>query len=325
MTIVEDVADFDVSEEGRIVYAAARPYGGQLAWVDRRGTVESIIEPDRRFGRPRLSPDGTRLAVEVLRGTRSDIGVYRLDRRVLTLLTTDGVSNSPSWDPDGQRIVFRAPNGLVSLSVDGSGPAETLLSASDPALRSASSVAPGAFAPGDRSTYIFVVHASGQTSADIFSLRLGRDRRIEPLVQRPANQWAARLSPDGKWLSYSSDESGRFEVYLEAVPSGHGRYQVSGDGGEEAVWSPAGRELFYRAGDRMMVVPVTGDPDAPVGSRRILFTGRYEQTALPQYDVSADGQRFVIVKPAVDDLETRTLRVVDSSLHELTQRKPPDR
>jgi serine/threonine-protein kinase len=322
--LIEDLSDFDVSLGGRIVYLATRPYGGQLVWVNRQGTIESTIEPDKRFGRPRLSPDGHRLAVEVLREGRSDIGVYGFDSGILTLLTTDGVSNSPSWDLDGRHIVFRAPGGLARQLWDGTSPAEMLLAASDPALHSTSSLAPGTFSPAKRTTYFFVVHASSQTSADIFALHL-EDRRIEPLVQRPANQWAVRVSPDGEWLSYSSDESGKFEIYLEPAVTGHGKYQVSNDGGEEAVWSSSGRELFYRAGNRMMATPVTHKPGSPVGAPHVLFTGQFEQTALPQYDVTPDGQRFVMVKPTIDDLATRTLRTVEGLLDGTTRLQPASR
>jgi len=164
---------------------------------------------------------------------------------------------------------------------------------------------------------MFVVHGSAGTSADIFTLRLGRDRRIEPFVQRPGNQWAVRVSHDGKWISYASDESGRFEVYLEPSTRGQVKYQVSNDGGSEAVWSPAGNELFYRAGDRMMAVPITKNTDSPIGVPHVLFTGRYQRTDLPQYDVTPDGQRFVMVKPSVDELDARTIRLVEGWFDEL--------
>jgi Tol biopolymer transport system component len=323
--LVEAAADFSVSAGGRLVYVRAPSYGGQLTWVDRRGSIEPIAAPDQRFGRPRLSPGGGELAVEVLRGGRSDIGVYRLDRRAVTLLTTDGSSNSPSWHPDGRRIAFRAPEGVAWQAADGSGPPEILLAPSDPALRSASSLAPGVFSPVDGSVFMFVVHGSGGTGADIFRLQLGVNRRIDPLVQRPRNQWAARVSPDGRWIAYASDESGRFEVYLESTTGGGARYQASNDGGSEAVWAPAGNELFYRAGDRMMAVPISTNPDSPTGVPTVLFTGQFQRSDLPQYDVTLDGQRFVMIRPIADELEPRTIRDVDGWAHELKGRALPSR
>ena len=161
--LVEAAADFSVSAGGRLVYVRAPSYGGQLIWVDRRGSIEPIAEPDQRFGRPRLSPGGGELAVEVPAGGRSDIGVYRLDRRAVTLLTTDGSSNSPSWHPDGRRITFRAPGGVAWQSADGSGPSEILLAASDTAFRSASSLSPGgSHRPMGRCSCLWSTEAAGR-------------------------------------------------------------------------------------------------------------------------------------------------------------------
>jgi serine/threonine-protein kinase len=322
--IVEDVWDFRMSLGGRIIYSTPASYGGQLVWVDRKGSSEAILEDDRRFGRPRLSPNGSQLVMEVLRGTRSDIGVYRFSTRALTMLTSDGVSNSPYWHPDGRRVVFRSPGRLLWQSADGIDRPEVLLAASDPALRSTSSLAPGVFLP-DGSSFLFVVHASTGTSADIFSLALGGNRRIAPLVQRPGNQWGVRVSPDGKWISYASDESGRFEVYIEPSTRGQVKYQVSNDGGSEAVWSPAGKELFYRTGDRLMAVPISTNAESPVGAPQPLFSGQYQQTDLPHYDVTADGQRFVMVKPTEDDPSHRTIRVIDGWFNELKRRETSSR
>jgi serine/threonine-protein kinase len=320
--IVDGVNAFDVSPSGRIVYTEALAYGGQLVWVDRRGSNEPILGQDQHLARPRLSPDGSQIIAEVLRGTRSDIGVYRFSNRALTLLTTDGVSNSPFWHPDGVRIVFRAPGRLVIQSSTGTAFPEVLLAASDPALQSTSSLAPGMFSPGDPLAYTFVVHTSVEMGADIFTLHLGRDRRIEPLVRRAGNQWGVRVSPDGRWLSYASDESGQFEVYVEELLRDRAKYQVSNDGGTEAVWSSAGTELFYRNEDRMMVVPIAPRSGQPFGVPRVLFTGRYQRTDLPHYDVTRDGQRFVMIKPIASELEARTIRLVDGWFGEPPRRGP---
>jgi serine/threonine-protein kinase len=319
--VVADTGEFDISLDGRLVYLSRETYGGQLVWVDRRGATEAILDPEQRFARPRLSPNGTQLAVDVLRGGRSDIGIYRLNTKTLTLLTTDGGSNSSSWHPDGRRVVFRAPGRLAWQSADGAAAPGVLLSASDPAIQSASSLAPGVFTP-DGSTFLFVVHTSIGTSADILSLRSGGERKIEVLVQRPADQWAVRVSPDGKWISYASDESGRFEVYIESLTGDRLKYQASNTGGAEAVWSPAADELFYRAGDRIMAVPLSKNPDSPVGVPGVLFEGRYQKSAIPEYDVTHDGQRFVMIKPAADDLVARSISVLDGWFDELKRSSP---
>ena len=320
--IVDGINAFDVSASGRVLYTEAPAYGGQLMWVDRRGSSEPILGQDQHLARPRLSPDGSQIIAEVLRGTRSDIGLYRFSNRALTLLTTDGVNNSPVWHPDGVRVVFRAPDQLVIQSSTATAPPEVLLAVSDRALESTSSLAPGVFSPRDPSAYTFVVHTSAEMGADIYALHLGRDRRIEPLVQRPGNQWAVRVSPDGKWLSYASDESGQFEVYVEELSGARTKYQVSIAGGTEPVWSPAGNELFYRNEDSMMAVPITPSSGQPFGAPTVLFTGRYQSTALPHYDVTQDGQYFVMIKPMANELDARTIRLIDGWFGEPTRHAP---
>ena len=124
-----------------------------------------------------------------------------------------------------------------------------------PRLTDTSGLAPGAFTP-DGHGYLFVVHGTSGTGSDIWKLELQGERRAIPLVQRPRDQWAVRVSPDGRWISYSSDESGQFEIYIEPLAAGGTTHKVSTDGGREAVWAPMGGELFYRAGDRMMAVAI---------------------------------------------------------------------
>jgi len=324
--IADDVADFEMSGSGRIVYVVAPSYGGQLVWIDRGGIVESIDAPENRFGRPRLSPSAAQLAVEVLREDRSDVGVYRFANHALSLLTTDGVSNSPVWHPDGRRIVYRTRAGLVWQFVEATSPAEPFLTTSDPALHSASQVAPGVFSRLDPSVFTFALHGSAASGADIFRLHLAPERRVEPLVLRPGNQWAVRVSPDGKWIAYASDESGRFEIYLQSAVAGGGRYQASVAGGTEVVWAPAGNELFYWEGERFMAVPVAiNASDSPVGVPRTLFAGRYQHSDLPQYDVAPDAKRFLMIKPSADDLDARSIRIVDGWTRELEGRVPRPR
>jgi dipeptidyl aminopeptidase/acylaminoacyl peptidase len=218
--------------------------------------------------------------------------------------------------------VFRAPGRLSWQSADGAAPVELLLSASDPALQSASALAPGVFAP-DGTTFLFVVHTSMKMGSDIFSLRVDRNRQIEARVQRPGDQWGVRVSPDGKWISYASNESGRFEVYLESMDGARQKYQVSNGGGSEAVWSPEADELFYRMGDRMMAVPINKGPESPIEAPRFLFEGRYQRSALPNYDVTRDGQRFVMIQPVADDTNARAIQVLDGWFDEIKRSALP--
>jgi hypothetical protein len=182
------------------------------------------------------------------------------------------------------------------------------------------------FSATDPSTFTFALHGSAATGPDIFRLHLGSERRIEAMVQRPGNQWAVRVSPDGKWIAYASDESGRFEVFVQAAAAGGARYQASVGGGTEPVWSRAGDELFYWEGDRFMAAPIeSGSAESPVGVPHALFSGRFQHSDLPQFDVMPDGKRFVMIRPSVDELETRTIRVVDGWTREFDERSPRPR
>lgn len=174
----------------------------------------------------------------------------------------------------------------------------------------------------DGSTYAFVVHGSTATAADIWTMRVGARPVMGGAVQRPGNQWSVRISPDGKWISYASDESGRFEVWVEPIAGGGLRYQVSRAGGREAVWSADGTELFYRSGDRMMVVPVTGQPGSPTGVPRVLFTGQFVSTDIPNYDVSRKGERFLMLRRVEDDIVSQALRIVDNWFEDLKRLAP---
>jgi eukaryotic-like serine/threonine-protein kinase len=127
---------------------------------------------------------------------------------------------------------------------------------------------------------------------------LGADAEPRPLLATPATERGATFSPDGRWLAYESGESGQSEIYVRAVTGDAGRWQISADGGTEALWSPAGRELFYRSGDRLMVVDVQSGPAFSASRARPLFEGRYARLAwsVRNYDVSPDGQRFLMLK-----------------------------
>ena len=315
---------FDISNDGLLVFLAeARRDGRLLVWVDRAGTTEPLRPERRGFEYPRLSPDKTRLVVDVIRGTGSDIWIHHFDNGTFTRLTTTGGSNSPIWTPDGLRIVFRTADSVFWQAADGTGTVETLIEPTDPMLKTGSQLAPGAWT-SDGLTFAFVVHTSTANGADIWTLNLAGDRKMKPVVQRPGDQWGVRVSPNGRWISYASNESGRFEVYIEPL-SGGAKVQVSTDGGREAVWSPAGDELFYRVDDRMMAVTIRSGPTFTADRPKMLFRGRYASTPIPHYDVTRDGKKFVMVKQGDEELEPPTISVIENWFEELRRRVPVNR
>jgi Tol biopolymer transport system component len=162
------------------------------------------------------------------------------------------------------------------------------------------------------------------TGFDLGVLRLS-DRKAEPFLRTPFNESAPRFSPDGRWLAYASDESGRYEIYVQPYPGPGGKWQISTEGGTEPMWNPNGREMFYRSGRKMMAVDIATRPGFAAGKPRVLFEGEYVPTPLtfPNYDVSPDGQHFLMLKPAeAAEGAPSQINVVLNWFEELKRRVP---
>jgi Tol biopolymer transport system component len=297
----------------------ASPTHRRLVWVSRSGAEEPLAAPVREYDWPRISPDGGRVAVEIAAQT----WVYDIDREALTRLTFEGTQNdSPAWTPDGERISFRsnregAPN-IYWQMADGSGRAERLSTGQQ------TQVPGGWSSDGQLLTF---QEATAATGRDIWVLRLS-DRSAAPFLQTRAIEGAPRLSPDGRWLAYVSDESGRPEVYVQPYPGPGGKWQISTDGGTEPVWNPAGPELFYRSGASMMVVSVATEGGFAAGRPAVLFAREYVNSQFPltavAYDVSPDGQRFLVVKEEPTGAAPPHINVVVNWFEELTRLVPAE-
>jgi serine/threonine-protein kinase len=301
-----------VSAKGSLVYLPSGAGGTtRLVWVSRQGVEQPITETARRYQYPRLAPDGQRIVVTV----DGDLWIWDIARKTLTRLTSEGtVGNSfPVWTADGKRILFRSSAGMQWIAADGSGHPQvipgTIASADLPA-----SVAP------DRDTLAFV-RQNPDTSGDIYMLSLRGASKPQPVVNTTAYEGGPQFSPDGRVLAYTSDESGQMEVYARPLPGPTGRRQVSTQGGTQPLWNRNGKEIFYRAGNKMMVVEVSGYPDLTLSQPRPLFDQRYvfQSLTVATYDVSTDGQRFLMLK---DEAGAGRLNVVLHWLEELKQRVP---
>ena len=176
------------------------------------------------------------------------------------------------------------------------------------------------------------IEVNPNTGVDIWVQRMGdpsvgsgQATKSQPFLRTPFSEGAARFSPDGRWLAYISDESGRYEIYVQPYPGPGQKWQISTDGGTEPVWNPKGRELFYRSGDKMMVVDISTQPSFTAGKPRVLFERHYQPTTTtpPNYDVSADGQRFLMLKPVQEEHAAPTqINVVLNWFEELKRRVP---
>ncbi len=281
-----------LSAEGTLVYLSATGTGHNLVWVDRQGKEQPLTEIRRTYETPRLSPDGKRLAVTI-RDNNTDVWVYDLGRGTLTRLTFQpGEDETPVWTPDGKRVTFSSViGGTRSLrwkAADGSGAEEQLLAAEYHRHI-------GSWSPDG--TVLAFQDEDPTTGWDIWYVSLEGDHTAEPFLSTRFDEEWPMFSPDGRWVAYVSNESGNNEIYVQPFPGPGGKQQVSIDGGEEPTWSPKGNELFYRSGDKMMVVAVELGPTFTQGTPQMLFDGMSGGLAgRPNFAVTADGQRFVMVK-----------------------------
>jgi len=311
------------SNTGWLVYEPGGDTDSQLrtfAWVDHKGVSQELAAPPRRYQFPRLSPEGRRIAVQVV-ADKSDIWIYDLSRDTLTRLTSEGNNTWPIWTPDGKRVTFTSnrggPDNLFWKLADGSGPDERLTTSEHIQM-------PRSWFP-DGQELIFE-DVDPTTNDDLWVLPLQGNRKTWPFLRTPFPEGWARLSPDGRWLAYVSKELAQTEVYVQPFPGGGGKYQISTAGATEPVWSRDGRELFYRNGNKMMAVAVSTQPAFSAGKPTVLFDSAvYDRiSTTPDYDVSLDGQRFLMLKPSeAAEAAPTQINVVLNWFEELKEKVPP--
>ncbi|MGH7536403.1 MAG: hypothetical protein ACREMG_12610, partial [Gemmatimonadales bacterium] len=292
-----------------------QPNEGSLVLVDRQGKAAPLPAPARPYFSPRVSPDGQRLVLEIA-GASTDLYLYDLADGRLTRLTFEASNTFPVWTPNGQRVAFQSnragPLNLFWKRADGSGPEERLTTGEH-------ADNPNSWSPDGRLLAYHRVHP--ETGRDIWVVPVDGDREPRLFLSGPANEGTPAFSPDGRWLAYTSDESGRIEVYVQPFPGPGGRWQVSNGGGSEPVWSRNGREMFFWQGDRMMAVPVSGSSEFAAGRPALLFEGHYERPfARPNYDVYPDGLRFVMIKGSEQESRAHRLNAVLNWPLELARR-----
>jgi serine/threonine-protein kinase len=311
---------YAVSPSGTLLYVPGSRESEQsaLVWVRLDGTETPTNAAGRPYVQPRLSPDSLRVAM-ALRGNASDVWEYDLTRGTSKRLTFDALSSFPVWTPDGRRLTFSSgkdgASNIYWKMLDGSEP-ETRLVPGDRANL------PLSWSPDGKQ--LAFVSVDPQTAQDIWIFDRDDQGKSKPFIHTPFGEGAPAFSPDGRWLAYVSNESGRNEIYVQPFPGPGAKLPISTNGGNEPVWAKNASLLFYRDGDAMMVVDVRTTPQFFVGKPRLLFERPYERSNAfwPDYDVTPDGQRLLMLKSVDRAAPPRQIDVVFNWFEELKQRVP---
>lgn len=327
-------AQLALSDEGTLAYQPGQGTGtdAPIQWLDAQGKTTVLRDAPTDALTLRFSPDGERLAMDVSDGTQRDVWVYDLKRRTMSRLTSDAAIDSfPLWSLDGRRIVFASlrtgAQNLYWQRADGTGEAQRL-------TESPNSQRPYAWHP-DGKTLVFG-EESPQTGNDLMVLPLEGDETVgwkpgspRALLTSPFNEATAALSPDGRFLAYRSNETGRSEVYVRPFPDLGGKWQVSTDGGSLPAWSRTRPELFYRsAGDpRLLVAAYTVDGNAfRAGRPRLWSDTPFELRGVNQtFDLHPDGRRVAVLKSLQAEAKRDHLTLVFGFADELRQIAPAQR
>jgi Tol biopolymer transport system component len=303
--VIEDVANdlafgstqVSFSRTGHVLYRAGR--AGLLRdvlWLSEDGRTQALWPEPAMAQEPHFSPDGRRVAMFVFNGPTADLWIYDIDKTTKTRLTSGLFGRDPVWSHDGQFIVFQAAGGIFWTRADGAGKPQ-------PLVASKAYMRPSSFSPdGRRLIYAELLSGGGGAIKTVpVENASGQLRAGQPEVffqSTATSNLYPRFSQDGRWLAYMDAESGGFEVYVRAFPDSGAKWQVSNSGGSFPVWSPNGRELFYRSPDNRIMVVNYGVRGAEFSADKPrLWSDRrlFNQGVAPTFDLAPDGKRFAVM------------------------------
>ena len=313
---------FAIANDGTLAYVPGSATSSlrRPVWVDRSGNSQAVNLPGGQYNDPRLSPDGSRVALLQGSSGSGDVWVYDFGRATFTRLTFTTTNASPIWSSDGKSIYY--------VSIDQAGNKTTIFRKPADGSREAEAVAtintPAYVKAVERDGGAALCDSGRQTGqGDIIRAPLKQDAQTTPIINTQFNEYAAALSADGRWLAYQSNESGRPEVYVRDMAGSGGRWQISTAGGEEPRWSPDGRELYYRNNGLFMSVAVDTRSTFKRARRRPYSTAfTICALTLVSYDVDPKGNRFFMIRLAEDDSSGAQVRIVLNWFDELRRLAP---
>ncbi len=304
--VIDDIASssssgapqVDFSRSGTLVYVRRKADNKTLMWLDNTGQMQPLRATSAEYNPGvRWSPDGKRLALAIVENDSIDVWVYEWERDTMTRLTFGSDAWFPMWSPDGKHIVFMsaqhggAPN-LYYMRADGAGEAVRLTQSQNRQI-------PYSFSPDGGRLAFFEFNP--KTTTDIWTLPLEEANSDHPKVGKPEpflvtrfDERAPMISPDGSWLAYESNESGRNEIYVQPFPGPGGRWQISTAGGDRPVWSRKASELFYRSSEGMMVASYSARGETFAANKPRLWAAKKDLETY--FDLAPDGKRFAVLQ-----------------------------
>jgi serine/threonine protein kinase/Tol biopolymer transport system component len=313
---------FSIADDGTLAYVPGTTMAAvrNLIWVDRSGTETPLNGPRGQFNDARLSPDGSRVALIQGSSGSGDVWIYDIQRSTFTRFTVTNTNATPLWSADGKMIYYTSTDQLLDQTTifrkpaDGSRDAERLVNVKSMCFLKA--ILP------DGETAVLDSDVVSNAS-NIMRITMRQGAQPTSLVETTFEETAAAVSPDGLWLAYQSNESGRSEIYVRDIAGSSGRLPISTDGGEEPRWSPDGRELYYRNNNLLWAVPIATRPSIQAGTPKSLFNGVYDfhTNSGETYDVHPKGGRFLLLSPPKENASTQT-RIVFNWFGELRRLLP---
>jgi serine/threonine-protein kinase len=302
-------AQIAFSQSGSMVYVPAGSGGRRdaVVWVDSSGAEQPTTLTGEAFSMPRLAPDQRRIALAIgagsaVQGSQGDLWIFDLERGGRSRVTGDGLSTFPLWEPSGRRLLLSSgQSGTYQLrmkTLDDSAPDALITSAR-------STNYPLSWSPDGR--FVATVSIDTNTANDIWVLTLGDPHQWRPFTNRQSREGAPTFSHDSRLIAYASDESGRSEIYVKPFPGPGEAIPVSTDGGSEPLFARSAPTLFYRRGDEVIAVEIATGPPLKVGKTRRVSAKPYNRSNgyWPNYDVTPDGRRLLMVRGTAQEAPSR--------------------